>query len=92
MLITDVRVKKIEEEKYGKLKAYVDVTFDACLVIHGLKLIEGEQGLFVAMPSRRMFNNEYKDIVHPISSDLRKHITDVIIEKYNSIESAAVAE
>ncbi len=86
MVITDVRIKKIEEEKFGKLKAYIDITLDECLVIHGLKLIEGEQGLFVAMPSKKMFNGEYKDIVHPISSDLRKHITEVVIEKYNTAE------
>lgn len=86
MVITDVRVKKIEEEKYGKLKAYVDITLDESLVIHGLKLIEGEQGLFVAMPSKKMFNNEYKDIVHPISSELRTHITEVVIKTYNETE------
>lgn len=86
MVITDVRIKKIEEEKYGKLKAYVDITLDESLVIHGLKLIDGENGLFVAMPSKKMHNEEYKDIVHPISPDLRKHITDVVIEKYNEAE------
>lgn len=86
MVITDVRIKKIEEEKYGKLKAYVDITLDESLVIHGLKLIDGENGLFVAMPSKKMHNEEYKDIVHPISPDLRKHITDVVIAKYNEAE------
>lgn len=84
MIVTDVRIKKITEEKFGKLKAYADITLDGCLVIHGLKLMEGENGLFVAMPSRKMFNNEYKDIVHPISSELRKHITATVIEKYNT--------
>ncbi|MCI7223658.1 MAG: septation regulator SpoVG [Fusobacterium gastrosuis] len=89
MVVTDVRIKKVTEEKFGKLKAYVDITLDGCLVIHGLKLMEGENGIFVAMPSRKMFNNEYKDIVHPINSDLRKHITDVIKEKYDEPEEAA---
>lgn len=88
MVVTDVRIKKITEEKFGRLKAYVDITLDSCLVIHGLKLMEGENGLFVAMPSRKMFNNEYKDIVHPISSELRKHITEVIITKYNEVEES----
>lgn len=86
MVVTDVRIKKVTEEKFGKLKAYVDITLDGCLVIHGLKLMEGENGIFVAMPSRKMFNNEYKDIVHPISSELRKHITDKVKEKYEEPE------
>ena len=66
MKITDIRLrvnKNVEED--GKLKAYVDITFDESFVIHGLKIIEGQNGLFVAMPSRRMPNGEYKDIVHP---------------------------
>lgn len=88
MNVTDVRIKKVTEEKFGKLKAYVDITLDNCLVIHGLKLMEGENRVFVAMPSRKMFNNEYKDIVHPISSDLRKHITDIVVEKYNELDDA----
>lgn len=86
MVITDVRIKKVNDDKYGKLRAYVDITFENCLVIHGVKLMEGENGLFVAMPSRKMFNNEYKDIVHPICSDLRKKMTETIIEKYKSAE------
>lgn len=89
MVVTDVRIKKVTEEKFGKLKAYVDITLDGCLVIHGLKLMEGENGIFVAMPSRKMFNDEYKDIVHPINSELRKHITDVVKQKYDEPEEAA---
>ena len=84
MIVTNVKIKRIDEDKYEKLKAYVDITFDDSFVIHGLKLMQGEQGMFVAMPSRKMFNNEYKDIAHPISSELRKHITDVVKEKYFS--------
>ena len=83
MIVTNVKIKRIDEDKYEKLKAYVDITFDDSF-IHGLKLMQGEQGMFVAMPSRKMFNNEYKDIAHPISSELRKHITDVVKEKYFS--------
>lgn len=90
MVITDVRIKKITEEKFGKLRAYADITLDGCLVIHGLKLMEGENGFFVAMPSRKVFNNEYKDIVHPINSELRKHITEVVIKKYNVTEDMIV--
>lgn len=90
MLVTDVRIKKVTEEKLVKLRAYADITLDECLVIHGLKLMEGENGLFVAMPSRKIFNNEYKDIVHPINSELRKHITEAVIEKYNIIEDVII--
>ena len=90
MIVTNVKIKKIDEDKYERLKAYVDITFDDCFVIHGLKLMQGEQGIFVAMPSKKMYNNEYKDIAHPISSELRKHITDAVKEKYFSEEENEV--
>ena len=86
MKITDVRMKKVKGENVGKLRAYVDITFDEALVIHGIKLIEGENGIFVAMPSRKMHDNEYKDIVHPISSDLRKEITEALVKHYEELE------
>lgn len=86
MKVTDVRLKKVNDDKFGKLRAYADITLEECLVIHGLKLMQGENGFFVAMPSRKMFNNEFKDIVHPISSDLRRNITEAVVEKYNSTE------
>ena len=92
MKITDIRLrvnKNVEED--GKLKAYVDITFDESFVIHGLKIIEGQNGLFVAMPSRRMPNGEFKDIVHPIKPELRAEITKVILEKFEQ-ESAAQSE
>lgn len=85
MKITDVRVKKIVGEEAGRLKAYVDLTFDEVLVIHGLKLIEGENGKFIAMPSRKMPDGEFKDIVHPINPALRNEITDIVIKKYEEI-------
>ena len=83
MKITDIilRLGKGSEEG-GKLKAYVDVTFDESFVVHGLKVIEGQNGLFVAMPSRRMPNGEFKDIAHPIKRQLRSEITDSVIKKY----------
>lgn len=61
------------------------MTFDEAFVIHGLKLIEGESGKFIAMPSRKMPDGEFKDIVHPISSELRKEITDCVIQKYEEV-------
>ena len=86
MKVTNVKIKKVDGDKFDRLRAYVDVTLDDCLVIHGLKLMQGEQGLFVAMPSRKMRNEEFKDIVHPICPELRKDITKVVQEKYFSLE------
>ena len=92
MKVTNVKIKKVDGDKLDRLRAYVDVTLDDCLVIHGLKLMQGEQGLFVAMPSRKMRNEEYKDIVHPICPDLRNYITKVVEEKYNLIEEETTVE
>lgn len=85
MKITDVRLRTVKNENELKLKAYADVTFDECFVIHGLKIIDGQKGMFVAMPSRKMPDGEYKDIVHPITPELRKDITDSVIAKYNEM-------
>ena len=85
MKITDIRLRLDKgSEEGGKLKAYVDVTFDESFVVHGLKVIEGQNGLFVAMPSRRMPNGEFKDIAHPIKPELRSEITNSVIEKYEA--------
>ena len=70
MKITDVRLRAVKNENELKLKAYADVTFDECFVIHGLKIIDGQKGMFVAMPSRKMPDGEYKDIAHPITPEL----------------------
>ena len=86
MIVTNVKIKKVDGDKLDRLKAYVDITLDESLVIHGLKLMQGEQGLFVAMPSRKMRNEEYKDIVHPICPELRNDITRVVQEKYFSLD------
>jgi stage V sporulation protein G len=85
MKITDVRLRAVKSESELKLKAYADVTFDESFVIHGLKIIDGQKGMFVAMPSRKMPDGEYKDIVHPITPELRKEITDIVIAKYNEL-------
>ena len=92
MIVTNVKIKKVDGDKLDRLKAYVDITLDESLVIHGLKLMQGEQGLFVAMPSRKMRNEEYKDIVHPICPDLRNYITKVVEEKDNSIDEETTVE
>ena len=86
MKVTNVKIKKVDGDKFDRLRAYVDVTLDDVLVIHGLKLMQGEQGLFVAMPSRKMRNEEFKDIVHPICPELRNDITRIVKEKYFSLD------
>ena len=87
MRITDVRLRTVKNENELKLKAYADVTFEECFVIHGLKVIDGQKGMFVAMPSRKMPDGEYKDIAHPITPELRKDITDSVIAKYKEVMS-----
>ena len=80
MQITDVRIRKIEKE--GKMKAVVSITIDEEFVIHDIKIIEGEKGMFIAMPSRKTAEGEYKDIAHPINSETRDHMQKVILEAY----------
>lgn len=88
MQITDVRIRKVEKE--GKMKAVVSITIDEESVVHDIKIIEGEKGLFIAMPSRKAADGEYRDIAHPINSDTRDRIQKLILEKYQ--ETMAVEE
>lgn len=81
MQITDVRIRKIEKE--GKMKAVVSITIDEEFVIHDIKIIEGEKGMFIAMPNRKTAEGEYKDIAHPIKSSTRELIQNLILQKYN---------
>ena len=92
MQITDVRVRKIEKE--GKMKAIVSITLDNEFVIHDIKVIEGEKGLFIAMPSRKASDGEYRDIAHPINSETRERIQTIILEQYEkaAAESAEAEE
>ena len=92
MIVTNVKIKKVDGDKLDRLKAYVDITLDESLVIHGLKLMQGEQGLFVAMPSRKMRNEEYKDIGHPICPDLGNYMTKVGEEKDSSMDEETTVE
>ena len=82
MQITDVRVRKVAKE--GKMKAVVSITIDNEFVVHDIKVIEGEKGLFIAMPSRRAGDGEYRDIAHPINSDTREKIQAIILELYET--------
>ena len=80
MQITDVRVRKVSKE--GKMKAVVSITIDNEFVVHDIKVIEGEKGLFIAMPSKKATDGEYRDIAHPINSDTRERIQATILESY----------
>jgi len=82
MEITDIRIRKIDAE--GKMKAVVSVTFDNEFVIHDIKIIESQNGLFIAMPSRKTPDGEFKDIAHPINSGAREKLQNAILEKYES--------
>ncbi|NLX71177.1 MAG: septation regulator SpoVG [Clostridiales bacterium] len=83
MNVTDVRVRKINSE--GKMKAVASVTFDDQFVVHDIKVIEGQSGMFIAMPSRKTPDGEYRDIAHPINSETRTMLQTLILEKFNEL-------
>ena len=83
MNITDVRVRKMTKE--SKMKAVVSITIDDEFVIHDIKVVEGEKGLFIAMPSRKAADGEYRDIAHPINSGTREKIQSIILENYEKV-------
>ena len=86
MQITDVRIRRVEKE--GKMKAVVSITIDEEFVVHDIKIIEGEKGLFIAMPSRKAADGEYRDIAHPLNSGTRERIQKLILEKYEETLAA----
>ena len=86
MNITDVRVRKISKE--GKMKAVVSVTIDDEFVVHDIKVIEGDKGLFIAMPSRRSSDSECRDVAHPINTSTRERLQAVILEAYEKAEES----
>jgi stage V sporulation protein G len=83
MRITDVRIRKVNDE--GKMRAVVSVTFDDEFVVHDIKVIEGQNGLFIAMPSRKMGEGDFRDIAHPLTSETRNRIKDAIFVEYNKV-------
>ncbi len=89
MNITDVRIRKINEE--GKMKAIVSVTFDNEFVVHDIKIIEGQNGLFIAMPSRKVSKGDYRDIAHPINSETRNKLQDIIFDEYEKALASIAA-
>ncbi|MCI2063007.1 MAG: septation regulator SpoVG [Eubacteriaceae bacterium] len=90
MEITDVRIRKINDE--GKMKAVVSITFDDEFVVHDIKIIDGQNGLFIAMPSRKMGEGDFKDIAHPLKSETRNRIKEAIFQEYNKVLSEREAE
>ena len=90
MQITDVRIRKVEKE--GKMKAVVSITIDDEFVVHDIKVIEGEKGLFIAMPSRKAADGEYRDIAHPINSTTRDRIQTLILDKYQEVMNETDAQ
>jgi len=86
MLITDIRVRKINSG--GRMKAVVSVTFDDAFVVHDIKVIEGQDKLFIAMPSRKTPDGEFKDIAHPINAETRELLHSKILEKYQEVLEA----
>lgn len=84
MKVTDVRIRKINDE--GKMKAIVSVTFDNEFVVHDIKIIEGQNGLFIAMPSRKMGEGDFRDIAHPINSETRTRLQEAIFNEYEKVK------
>ncbi len=83
MKITDIRIRKLDNT--GKMKAVVSVAFDDAIVIHDIKIIEGDESNFITMPSRRIPSGEFRDIAHPINAETRKQIEDAVLEKYEEM-------
>lgn len=85
MKISDVRIRIVEKEG-SKLKAIASITIDECFVVHDIKVIEGKEGFFISMPSRKTPDGEYRDIVHPINTETREQIINVILQAYEKAE------
>lgn len=86
MQITDVRVRKISGENSNKMKAIASITIDGVFVVHDIKILEGEKGMFIAMPSRKSSDGEFRDIAHPINTETREMLQEMILNKYNETE------
>lgn len=89
MQITDIRIRQIAKE--GKMKAVVSVTFDEAFVVHDIKIIDGEKGLFIAMPSRRASDGEYRDIAHPINAETRRILQESILTEYEKAAPESIS-
>ena len=85
VLVTDIRIRSVEKE--GKMKAVVSITIDDEFVVHDIKIIEGEKGMFIAMPSRKASDGEYRDIAHPINTATRERLQNMILAKYRETQA-----
>ncbi|MFV0503169.1 MAG: septation regulator SpoVG [Lachnospirales bacterium] len=85
MNITDIRIRKITKED-SKMKAIASITFDDAFVVHDIKVIEGEKGMFIAMPSRKTLEGEFRDIAHPINSEARESLQKLILDAYDNYQ------
>ena len=91
MNISEVRIRFVKKDD-SKLKAVASITIDDCFVVHDIKVIDGNQGLFIAMPSRKTPEGSYKDIVHPLNTETREHIKELILAEYEKALAEAPAE
>ncbi len=91
MNISEVRVRLVKKEE-GKLKAVASITIDNCFVVHDVKILEGTDDFFIAMPSKKTPDGEYKDIVHPLNTETREMLKKVVLEEFEKVRSAAAAE
>ena len=87
MKITEVRIRKVKKDD-SKLKAVASITIDDCFVVHDIKVIDGNDGNFIAMPSRKTPEGEYKDIVHPLNTETREMIRKIILDEYDKVKDA----
>lgn len=90
MTITDVRIRKVAKD--GRLKAIVSITLDNAFVVHDIKVIEGEKGLFIAMPSKKTLEGEYRDVAHPINTETRDMLQELVLAKYDEIKDLPMEE
>lgn len=88
MKVTDVRLRKIQTD--GRMKALVSITLDDAFVVHDLRVIEGNSGLFVAMPSKRTPDGEFRDIAHPINSEMRQEIQEAVMKVYDETDEVII--
>ncbi|MDO5409559.1 MAG: septation regulator SpoVG [Lachnospiraceae bacterium] len=86
MEITDIRIRKISGVNTNKMKAIASITIDGVFVVHDIKVLEGEKGLFIAMPSRKSSDGEFRDIAHPINTDTREMLQNLILQRYREAE------
>ncbi|MCR5798251.1 septation regulator SpoVG [Eubacterium xylanophilum] len=84
MQVTDIRIRIVQVQNETKMKAVASVTFDECFVVHDIKVINGDKGMFIAMPSKKAPNGEFRDVAHPINAEMRGMLQDKVLECYRA--------